>query len=167
MFKIFVRYPSFDEEYKIAETTTSVLNQEVNAVLDAEEILKLQEIVRRVPVPPHVINYALRLVRATRVHEDEATEQIKEWVSWGAGPRAVQYLLLGGKARAALDGRTFVTSDDIKAVAHPVLRHRVITNFSAESEGITPDKVIDKLLEAVSENTGKMNPDVDRAFAKG
>ena len=125
----------------------------------------MQAIVRRVPVAPHVINYALKLVRATRVHEDEAPEFIKEMVSWGAGPRGVQYLILGGKARAALDGRTFVTTDDIKAVAHPVLRHRVLTNFAAESEGITSDKVIDKLIETTDEQQSDVAPQVASAFA--
>ena len=103
------------------------------------------------PVPPHVIRYCLNLVRATRVTEEGAPDFVKEWVSWGAGPRAVQYLIIGGKARAALDGRTFVTTDDVRSVAYPVLRHRVITNFTAESEGITPDRVVDKLLETIPE----------------
>jgi len=149
MFKIFVKYPSFEEEYKIAEATTSKFDTNVDHVLTSEKILQLQEIVRRVPVPQHVIEYALRLVRATRVLEGDVPQFIKEWVSWGAGPRGVQNLLLGGKARAALDGRYFVTTDDIKQVAHPVLRHRVLTNFNAESEGITSDTVVDKLLENI------------------
>ena len=105
--------------------------------------------VRRVPVAPHVIHYALRLVRATRVGEGDVPEVVRECVSWGSGPRGVQYLLLGGKARAVLDGRFFVTTDDVKAVARPVLRHRVITNFSAESAGTTPDMVVDRLLEEI------------------
>ena len=167
MFKVFVRYPSYEEEYRIAETTTANFNPVVTPVLSGDDINRLQEIVRRVPVAQHVINYALNLVRATRVHEGEAPEFVKEWVSWGAGPRGVQYLLLGGKARAAIDGRTFVTTDDIKAVAHPVLRHRVITNFAAESEGINSDKVVDKLLATISEKAaGKLAAEVAPAFAK-
>ena len=154
MFKVFVGYPDWQEEYKIAETTTAEFDPTVTKVLSDEEIVNLHQIVRRVPVAPHIINYALRLVRATRIHEGEAPDFVKEWVSWGAGPRGVQNLLLGGKARAALDGRTFVNIDDVKAVAHPVLRHRVITNFSAESQGITSDNVVDKLLESVSEAGG-------------
>ncbi len=164
MFKVFVRYPSFEEEYHIAETTTANFDPQVDAVLSGDDIVRLQGIVRRVPVAPHVINYALRLVRATRVLEGDAPEFIQEWVSWGAGPRGVQYLILGGKAKAALEGRTFVTTDDVKAVAHPVLRHRVLTNFNAESEGINSDKVIDKLLETVEEK-GEMSRENALAFA--
>ncbi|MEX0776886.1 MAG: MoxR family ATPase [Phycisphaeraceae bacterium] len=168
MFKVFVRYPSFEEEYRIAETTTASFNPKVDAVLSDEEILRLQEIVRRVPTPPHVINYALKLVRATRVHEGEAPSFVNDWVSWGAGPRGVQYLLLGGKATAALEGRAFVTTDDVRRIAHPVLRHRVITNFNAESEGIMPDQVVDRLLETISDKdtAGAVAPEVDKAFAK-
>jgi MoxR-like ATPase len=168
MFKVFVGYPNYDEEYQIAETTTAIFTPQVNEVLSAERILQLQEMVRRVPVAPHVIHYALRLVRATRVHESgEVPEFMKDWVSWGAGPRGVQFLLLGGKARAALNGRFFVSTDDIKAVAHPVLRHRVITNFNAESAGITPDKVVDRLLAEVSDRHqgDDVVPEVKRAFA--
>ncbi len=165
MFKVFVRYPSYDEEYRIAETTTANFDPRVEAVLTGEQIMQIQEIVRKVPVSPHVINYALALVRATRVHEGEAPEFVKEWVSWGAGPRGVQYLLLGGKAKAAIEGRTYVTTDDIKAVAHPVLRHRTITNFNAESEGINSDKVIDKLLATISDKTSNVAPELKPAFA--
>jgi MoxR-like ATPase len=165
MFKVFVRYPSYEEEYRIAETTTANFNPQVDAVLSGEEIIKVQEIVRRVPVAPHVINYALNLVRSTRVPEGESPEFVKEWVSWGAGPRGVQYLLLGGKAKAAIEGRTYVTTDDVKAVAHPVLRHRVITNFNAESEGISADKVIDKLLATVTDKAASLSKEVQPAFA--
>src|SRR5205823_11275219 len=130
---------------------TAEFHPEVTEVLTGADILHLQQMVRRVPVAPFVIHYALRLVRATRVHEGEVPDFINDWVSWGAGPRGMQYLLLGGKARAMLDGRFFVTTEDIRAVAHPVLRHRVITNFNAESSGISPDKVIDRLIEEVPE----------------
>ena len=147
MFKVFVKYPSYDEEFCIAETTTASHKPSISQVMSGEKIQTLQDLVRRVPVSPHVIHFALRLVRATRCHEADVPEFIREQVSWGAGPRGVQYLLLGGKARAVLDGRFFVTTDDIKAVAHPVLRHRVITNYSAESAGITSDRVVDQLLE--------------------
>ncbi len=166
MFKVFVNYPSFDEEYTIAEKTTAIFAPQVSVVLASDQILRLQEIVRRVPVPPHVIRYALRIVRATRVHQGDVPDFIKQWVTWGAGPRGVQYLLLGGKARAALDGRTFVTTDDVRAVAHPVLRHRIITNFNAESEGITPDKIVDRLLEAIpaTEETGVVAGEAAPAF---
>jgi MoxR-like ATPase len=170
MFKVFVKYPSYDEEYRIAETTTADTRTEISEVLSAEEILQLQHLVRRVPVPPHVIHYALRLVRATRVDEKEGVpEFVREAVSWGAGPRAMQYLLLGGKARAVLDGRFFVTTDDVKAVALPVLRHRVITNFAAESAGLTPDKVISRLIEElpVRRADDELPPAVQKAFDRG
>jgi MoxR-like ATPase len=168
MFKVFVRYPNYAEEYRIAETTTAEFQPELNEILSAEEILRLQRMVRRVPAAPHVIHYALRLVRATRIHEGEIPDFIYEWVSWGAGPRGMQYLLLGGKARAMLNGRFFVTTDDIKAVAHPVLRHRVITNFNAESSGVTADKVIDRLLEEISERDegDEVAPELARAFGR-
>jgi MoxR-like ATPase len=167
MFKVFVKYPSYDEEYKIAETTTAQMSAQLSGVLTGEEIMQLQQMVRRVPVAPHVIHYALRLVRATRVHEGDAPGFVKELVSWGAGPRGMQYLLLGGKARAMLNGRFFVNTDDIKAVAHPVLRHRVITNFNAESSGVSSDKVIDKLLLEVPERRqgDDIAPQLSRAFA--
>ena len=167
MFKIFVKYPTYEEEYRIAETTTAVHNPEVNSILSGEDIARLQQVVRRVPAAPHIIHYALRLARATRVGEENVPEFVTETVSWGAGPRGVQYLLLGGKARAVLQGRFFVTTEDIRAVAHPVLRHRVITNFSAESAGITPDKVIDRLLTDVSDRHegDEIAPELVRAFA--
>ena len=165
MFKLFVDYPSYEEEYKIAEVTTAHFDPTVSVALTTERVIELQEIVRRVPVAPAVIHYALNLVRATRVDQQNVPDFVTEWVSWGAGPRAVQYLLLGGKARAALHGRPCVNTEDIRAVAHPVLRHRVITNFNAESEGITSDRVIDRLLETVREDQAAGSPDIERAFA--
>jgi len=153
MFKIFVDYPSYDEEYRIAETTTSDRVVELQPILSAEEIMRLQKLVRRVPVSPYVIHYALRLVRATRVQDDAPSAFVKESVAWGAGPRGVQYLLLGAKAKAMLEGRFFVTLEDIRSVARPVLRHRVITNFNAESRGINSDKVIDQLLQELPERS--------------
>ena len=167
MFKVFVEYPSYDEEYAIAATTTADVIPEVEQVLTGKDIIQLQQMVRRVPVAPHVIHYALRLVRATRVATEDAPEFVKETVSWGAGPRGLQYLLLGGKARAVLDGRFYVTTGDIDAVAHPVLRHRVITTFSAESSGITSDKVIDQLLESTPDRNAndEVAPELAKAFA--
>ncbi|MEN8149999.1 MAG: MoxR family ATPase [Planctomycetota bacterium] len=146
MFNIFVDYPEEDEELDIIKLTTADHHVELDAVISGEDIMALQEIVRKVPVADHVIEYALKLTRMTRITKDEAPDYIKGWLSWGAGPRASQYLILGGKARALLSGRFYVSTEDIRAVAHPVLRHRIITNFSAEAEGITPDKVIDRLL---------------------
>ena len=166
MFKVFVRYPSYEEEYLIAESTTSQNQPQIDEVLSADEITELQEMVRRVPIAPHAIHYALRLVRATRVHEGDVPDFVNDWLSWGAGPRGAQYLLLGGKARALLSGRFFVTTDDIKAVAHPVLRHRVITSFTAESAGTTADAVIDRLLEEIPDRHegDEIAPEVARAF---
>ncbi len=167
MFKVFVNYPNYDEEYTIAQTTTSDIVPQVTQVLQGEDILRLQTMVRRVPVAPHVIHYALRLVRATRVRDEDAPEFVTESVSWGAGPRGMQYLLLGGKARAVLEGRFYVTTDDVRAVAHPVLRHRIITNFNAESSGITSDHVIDQLLQQTPDrNEGdQVAPELVKAFA--
>ena len=116
-------------------------------MLMAEEILQLQRIVREVPITDHVVRYTLALVRQTRPQEDGVPEFIKEQVNWGAGPRAVQNLILGGKARALLHGRTHVSTEDIQALAKPVLRHRLVLNFAAQSEGLTPDAVVDELLE--------------------
>ncbi len=167
MFKIFVKYPSYDEEYNIAETTTQDIVPDVAEVLSGDDIIRLQHMVRRVPVAPHVIHYALRLVRATRIRDENSPEFIKDWVSWGAGPRGVQYLLLGGKARAMLEGRFYVSTEDIRAMAKPVLRHRVITNFNAESTGIFSDEVIDRLLEELPERHSgdEVAPQLQRAFA--
>ena len=159
MFKIKVGYPSWDEEREVVKTTTADHDPEVSAVLDAEGMLACQRAVRRVPVADHVVEYAMRLVRQTRVGEPDIPEFIRENVSWGAGPRACQYLVLGAKARAALDGRSAATTDDVRAVAGPVLRHRILTNFAAESQGVTPDTIIERILE--------MTPSKDVAAAGG
>jgi MoxR-like ATPase len=166
MFKVFVKYPSYEEEYRIAETTTTSFSANIEQVLSSEDILRLQQLVRRVPVAPHVIHYALRLTRATRLHEGETPAFVNDWVSWGAGPRGMQYLLLGAKARAVLQGRFFATTEDVKSVAHPVLRHRVITNFNAESAGITSDKVVDRLLAEVPDRRqgDEVVPQLAKAF---
>lgn len=168
MFKVFVNYPSYDEEFLIAQTTTSPFQADIKPVLNAAEILQLQHLVRRVPVAAHVIHFALRMVRATRILEADCPEFVKESVSWGAGPRGVQYLLLGAKARAVLEGRSYVTTDDVAAVARPVLRHRVITNFNAESSGITSDKIINRLLAELPQRTpgDDVAPELARAFSK-
>jgi len=149
MFMIKVEYPSAEEELKIIQDTTSAREVGLEQVLGGEDILALQDLVRRVPVADHVVNYALEFSRRTRVTQEQAPDFVKQWVAWGAGPRASQYLILGAKARAVLSGRTFVSGEDIRAVAHPVLRHRIICNFSAEAEGITSDTIIDKLIESI------------------
>jgi MoxR-like ATPase len=159
MFKVFVRYPSFQEEFEIARRTTALQEEEIQPVLSGAQILELQRLVRRVPVTDHVINYTLVLVRQTRVGEPGVPKFIQDWLSWGAGPRAVQYLILGAKARALLYGRTHVQVEDIQALAHPVLRHRLLTNFTAASEGITPDQVIDRLLQETPSREGELTRD--------
>ena len=157
MFHVKVDYPNADEELRIVQQTTGGSDQDVATVLTQTEILQVQETVRRVPVADAVVAYAVRLVRATRVNKPEAPDFVKEWVRWGAGPRAAQFLILGAKAHALIQGRTYVSTDDVKAVAHPVLRHRVLTNFQAEAEGVTPDIVVDRLLETIpAHDRGKL-----------
>ncbi len=149
MFNLVVKYPTSAEELRILKQTTSGEEPQLETALTGRQILALQEVVRKVPVADHVFVYARDLVRATRPDEGEAPAFVKRLVSWGAGPRAGQYLILGGKARAILQGRFYVTTEDIRAVAPPVLRHRVVTTFQADSEGITSDRVVEMLLESV------------------
>jgi MoxR-like ATPase len=167
MFKVFVKYPSFSEERQIAKQTTALQSDNMEPVLGGADILELQNIVRQVPVTDHVVDYALALVRQTRVDEPGAPEFINDWLSWGAGPRAVQFLLLGGKARALLNGRNHVSTEDIKMLAAPVLRHRIVANFSAESEGVTPDRVIERLIEDTPSKEGELtsDPRLQKIFA--
>jgi MoxR-like ATPase len=146
MFKVFVKYPNFNEEFEVVRRTTATMVDNIAPVLTAEEIIELQRIVRQVPVADHVIRFALALVRQTRVREPGTPEFIREQLSWGAGPRAVQYLILGGKARALLQGRTHVACEDVQALAKPVLRHRLVLSFTAESEGVTADDVIERIV---------------------
>jgi MoxR-like ATPase len=145
MFNILVDYPEEEEEFEIVRRTTSTEPAALQPVLTAAELMELQTLVRRVPIADHVIRYALRLVRSTRRGPD-APELVRDYVSWGASPRAAQYLVLGAKARALLHGELHVTTDDVRAVAGPVLRHRVITNFRAESEGIRADDLVGRLV---------------------
>ena len=204
MFKVFVEYPSFDEEFEVARRTTGTEAGVVEPVLGAEEILRLQRLVRQVPVSDHVVRYALSLVRQTRVGSDgvpdfvddlvgwgagtgEASSPLKSLihtynkdkgfgasnrgrhsnpeidalivVGWGAGPRAVQFLILGGKARALLEGRFHVQVDDVQALAKPVLRHRLVVNFAAESEGVTSDEVIDRIIAATPTTEDELSRD--------
>ncbi|MGE4620105.1 MAG: AAA family ATPase [Planctomycetota bacterium] len=147
MFNIRVEYPSADEELEIMQRTTGGADAEVESVLDGKRILELQALVRSVPIADDLVRYALRLTRATRVRTEEAPDFVRRHVDWGAGPRAGQYLVLGAKASAILAGRPYVTGEDIRRVALPVLRHRIVTNFAAEAEGVTSDDIILKLLE--------------------
>ena len=151
MFMVNVDYPPRDEERTIVKTTTSEQNVDLRFVLGGKDILGIQKIVRRVPVSDHVVDYAVNLARATRPGTPEAPQFINEWLTWGAGPRAAQYLILGAKARAIFGGRLNVTCDDVRKVARPVLRHRLFTNFNADAEGITPEKIVEKLLATVQE----------------
>ena len=147
MFNIIVNYPTSAEELRILKQTTGGVEAELTHALTGQQILALQEVVRKVPVAEHVFVYARDLVRATRPNEAEAPQFVKDYVSWGAGPRAGQYLILGAKARAILEGRFHVTTDDVKNVAHPVLRHRIVTTFQASSQGVTVEQVITRLIE--------------------
>ncbi|NOT30966.1 MAG: MoxR family ATPase [Planctomycetes bacterium] len=149
MFMVHVPYPSRDEEREILRRTTGAASVGLRQVLSASELGELQEAVRSVPVADHVLDYALDLTRGTRVHSSEPLPFLREWITWGAGPRASQFLVLGAKAHAAIQGRNHVSVEDVKAVAHPVLRHRIVTNFSASAEGMTSDRIIDRLLSEV------------------
>lgn len=153
MFQINVQYPSKEEEIEIVRTTTSPFKPAVAKVFSPEEIITLQDLVTRVPVADYVIEYAIRLVRASRPADPSAPDFIKKWISWGAGPRASQYLILGSKARALLDGRYAATCNDVRAIAKPILQHRIITNFNAEAEGKTSLHIIDQLLDTIKEHT--------------
>lgn len=153
MFQIDVQYPSKEEEIEIVRTTTSAFKPIVDKVFSPEEIMNLQDLVTRVPVADHVLEYAIRLVRGSRPTDSSAPDFIKKWISWGAGPRASQFLILGGKARALLDGRYAATCNDVRAIAKPILQHRIITNFNAEAEGKTSLHVIDQLLNTIKEHS--------------
>jgi len=149
MFTINIDYPSSEEEEEIIKTTTSAYEAELKKILGAEKFLLFQKLVRRIPVSDEVIKKTIELVGLTRPGEKKSPEIVKGYVAWGAGPRASQYLILGAKARAALEGRYAPDFDDVRYVAHPVLRHRVLTNFAAEAEGIKSDYIIDELLKMV------------------
>jgi MoxR-like ATPase len=155
MFLIEVDYPSEDEEVMIARTTTGDALPQLDHVLSAAEIIEFQHLVRRVPVPDHIYQFAAKLVRRTRPQGSTAPDWLKPLVSWGAGPRAVQYLILGAKSRAALTGGYMVRLEDIAAVAAPVLTHRVLTTFAAQAEGIDARKIVERLVaEALAEQNG-------------
>jgi len=154
MFHISVGYPTDQEEERIVATTTSAYEAEPKKVMGVDRILELQHLVRRIPVAEHVVRYAVRLARASRPGP-QSDSFVRDWVSWGAGPRAAQYLVLGAKARAALAGRPTPAADDVKAVAPAVLRHRIIPNFNAEADGISSLDIIAKLLEATPSVDGK------------
>jgi len=151
MFNIKIDYPSEADERKIITATTSEDVTELDVVMKGEEILRMQKLVRKLPVSEHVVNYTLAITRSTRPNQPDCPDFVKKWVSWGAGPRAAQCLVIGAKARAIMEGRCNISCKDVQAVAHSALRHRIIANFNAEADGITSDSIIDKLLETIKE----------------
>jgi MoxR-like ATPase len=149
MFSIYIDYPTADQEIDIVKATTSAYIPKLNKVLNSGDIIELQKLLRRVPVADDVIKYAVEIVTLTRPVSSNELKFVHDWVSWGAGPRASQYLILGAKARAVLDGRYTPTRDDIKAVSQTVLRHRIVTNFNAEADGIKTEEVVRRILETI------------------
>jgi MoxR-like ATPase len=148
MFHINIDYPSEHEELEIVDITTSKAFEEPRPVLSAAEIMRIQELVKQVPISKHVLEYTIRLVRATR---DESVQSIRDYVSWGAGPRAGQHLVLGSKVRAVMEGRPTPGCEDIRAIAAPVLRHRIVTNFNADADGVSIEEIIQNLLDEIKE----------------
>ncbi|MGD9126262.1 MAG: MoxR family ATPase [Planctomycetia bacterium] len=169
MFKVFVKYPDFNEEFEVARRTTTTEMATLEPVLSAEEIVSLQHLVREVPISDHAVRYTLALVRATRPNEADAFGWVNDLVAWGAGPRAVQFLILGAKARALLSGRTHVTTDDLASLAKPVLRHRIVLSFSAQSDGLEPDDVIERIVAdtPAKEDDLMRDPRFAKMFAAG
>ena len=149
MFFIVVNYPSLEEERRIARETTGSASPVLRKLIHGEQVLAYQELVRRVPVPDHVYDTVVDLVRLTRPGSEGAPDWINKWVTWGAGPRAVQYLIRGAKAHAVLHGSYLVRMEDVEAIAQPVLTHRILTNFQAQSEGMTSERIIERLLETI------------------
>ena len=149
MFNLKIDYPSKEEEIKIVQSTTGDIEIDNNPILSKNDLLSFQNLVRRVPVAENVVSFAVDLVTSTRPISDNAPDFIKEWIDWGAGPRASQYLILGAKAKAALDGRPSPDISDIRDMALPILRHRILPNFNAESEGVSPDDILLKLMDSI------------------
>ncbi|AXJ00888.1 MoxR-like ATPase [Cyclonatronum proteinivorum] len=147
MFNLWLDYPSFEEEIEIVSRTTSGLSTPVKTILSAEEIIAFQKLTRQVPVPESVLNYAVKIVNMTRPNTSYAPDFVNKYMTWGAGPRASQFLILGGKTRALADGRFNVTEEDINAIAIPVLRHRIVNNYAAEAEGIKAEDLINRILK--------------------
>ncbi len=150
MFHIVIEHPPEDEEFEVVRSTTAIIDPHFNRPVNGDDLIAFQRLVRRVPVAEPVMRYALSLARTSRPKSKNAPDTVKKFVAFGASVRAAQYLVLGGKARALTSGRYHVSYDDIRSMAHPVLRHRVLTNFRAESEGITTDSIVDELLSTVA-----------------
>jgi MoxR-like ATPase len=151
MFNVFVDYPSDTEEHKIVKSTTAVLSYDLDQVLSADDITGFQQLVRRVPVSDHLVQYAIDMVRITRPTEPSAPDFVKKWVNWGAGPRASQYLILAAKTKAILEGRPTPGPEDVRFAAYPVMRHRIVTSFNAEADGVDTMEIIRRALESVKE----------------
>jgi MoxR-like ATPase len=151
MLSIYIGYPTRDEERQIVHATTRSASEEIQTVLRGKDLVGIQQLVREIPASDHMVDYAVDLARATRPGEPDAPAFIRDWLAWGAGPRAAQYLILTAKARAVLHGRLAVAADDIRAMAHPVLRHRIFTNFNADAEGTNAGQIVDRLLKEVPE----------------
>ena len=149
MFSLYLDYPSYEEELEIVRSTTSEYEPALSVVINAQKIIQLQKLARRVPVSDHVVSYAVKLVGMTRPSNESSPDYIKQWLTWGAGPRASQYLTIGAKTRAILDGRPTPEIEDIRFVARSVLRHRIVTSFNAAAEGISAVDVVDRLLEDI------------------
>jgi len=149
MFKIKIKYPTKDQEMEIVKSTTGSSKQSINQIITKDELIKFQNIVRDIPVSDNVVQYAVNFVTSTRPKNEDSPKFIKDWLDWGAGPRASSFLILASKAIAALDGRTTPDINDIQKIAKPVLRHRIIANFNAEAENITSDDIIDKLIDTI------------------
>jgi MoxR-like ATPase len=155
MFMVTVNYPEREDELEVLKRTTGAAPLRIERVIESARIVELQRIVRRVPVGDHAYNFALDIIRATRPNEPGASDFVRHWLSWGAGPRAGQYLILAAKARALMRGRLHVMIEDVEAVAPPVLRHRLIPNFNAEAEGVTVEQIIDKVLTLIPRSKGE------------
>jgi MoxR-like ATPase len=155
MLNVKVDYPEEDEEFRIVQATTAGPAAAVERVVSATDLLEMQDLVRKIPVAPYVIRYALRFTRATRREKGQVPDFVRDYVTWGAGPRASQYLILAAKARAVLHGRPYVSTEDVRAVAAPVLRHRILTNFNAEADGVTPDEIVRRLADSIPREAEK------------
>jgi len=151
MYQVLVGYPSAADEERIVAETTGAAEAKLEPVLSGAEIMELQRLVRRVPASEHVVRYAVELARSTRPGDPKAPEFVNRWLAWGAGPRASQYMILGAKTRAVLNGRYAPGVDDVRAVAPAVLRHRLVTNFNAEADGVKPDRIVSDLLTQTKE----------------
>ncbi|MGQ0764610.1 MAG: AAA family ATPase [Gemmatimonadota bacterium] len=147
MFELRIGYPSFEEEERIVTSTTGAIEATVHPVLTGEEVIDLQQLVRRMPAPPTIVRYCVGLARASRPGESDAVPEVRKYVNYGTGPRASQYLVLGAKARAAMDGRSVPDIDDVRSIAYSVLRHRMVMNFAAEAEGVGADRIVQAVLD--------------------